>query len=783
MSSSELEAKRLAALAELELLDTPPEERFERVTRIAKRHYNTRIALFTLVDAHRQWFKSRQGVTLTETPREIAFCDHTLGEDTALVVPDTLLDPRFRRHPLVKAPPHARFYAGIPVREPGGYKVGTLCVLDDRPRAANDVRLDVLHSLVGIVEAELRRGHRRPHNDVGIDQADLTQAIQRAQNAFATSTNRRSAFEMVLNDLLALSGSRFGLIGEAFRDAGGNPYLKIETIQHTDWRIEDETLYRSVRTHGLTINGDRNLLCAPLHDGRIVFSDNMALDPRGPGLPPGHPPVARYIGMPLTCGEQTLGLVGLGDRDHDYGPALAETLQPLLQTLGTLIERERLYREKHEHERDLELAAHYDALTGLPNRTRLAEMFERALTEVGSGDTLAVCMFDLDDFNNIDGEYGRATGDAVLRTVARRLRKTVPPDGLVGRVGGDEFVAILKNVDGDDAYERLLAAIRAPIIYRRTRVRLTASMGVTVYPHDDATVDLLLRHADQALYAAKELGKNRCERFDVARHISRKERLRVLDQAAAALADGQFALHYQPKIDLVNRRVAGFEALLRWHHPVEGVLAPAHFLSHLEYTDHAAAIGRFVLKQTIAQLRRFQRELPGVTISVNLSPSHFLSPTFCNDLWQTLRHCDPETRASLILELLETTALDDSDRVIETLQACREQGVQISLDDFGTGYSSLDYFRRLPAQEIKIDRSFVEDLNHSNEAEMIVKAIIGLATSFQRRIVAEGIEDAATQARLIELGCEYAQGFFYSPALPAEEALAWARAFTWPGDN
>ena len=281
------------------------------------------------------------------------------------------------------------------------------------------------------------------------------------------------------------------------------------------------------------------------------------------------------------------------------------------------------------------------------------------------------------------------------------------------------------------------------------------------------------------MYAAKEYGKNRYEHFDLARHFSRKARGRVLDRIGEALAHEQLELHYQPKIDLVGQCVAGFEALLRWNHPTDGLIAPRAFLDHLEYTDHAGAVGRFVLERAIDQLHRLDAESLNYTISVNLSPSHFLSPTFCGDLWSALQDCPPHIRERLVLELLETTALDDSDRVIETLQACRELGVRISLDDFGTGYSSLDYFRRLPAHEIKIDRSFVKDMLDNVDDEMIINAIISLAKSFRRGIVAEGIEDAATQTRLIEMGCEYGQGFFYSRPLPAGAALEWARAFRW----
>ncbi|MES1936145.1 sensor domain-containing phosphodiesterase [Salinisphaera hydrothermalis] len=781
MDSSELETRRLAALDRLNLMDTPPEERFERLTRIARRCYDTRIALFTLMGAERAWLKSHQGLSDTDAPRCGSFCQLALRDSEVAVISDAQRDSRMADHPAVTGSPGIRFYAGVTIHEPQGFRIGTLCVIDDTPRAAEDVDLEVLYTLASLIEEELARPSRAPGmHGCYIQQADLNQAIHRAQNAFLAGVGKRTAYEVVLNDLLLLTGSRFGFVGEMLRKPDDAPYLKVEAITNLAWSPATEALYQRVRERGMVFDELDNLISAPMISGEVVISHDLATDPRRGGLPPGHPPIKSYMGMPVFSGKRQVGLVGVANRDIEYAPGLAHELEPLLQTIGNLIERDRLYREKREHEKSLERAARYDALTGLPNRHHLSALFEQTLLEAGRcGHTLSVCLLDLDGFKDINDAHGSSAGDTVLRAIAKRLRKAVRPPDLIGRLGGDEFVLILHDIDDEQAYTRLLDTIRAPLPYRRTTLQVSASMGVTLYPDDDSNVDLLLRHADQAMYAAKEYGKNRHEHFDLARHLSHQARGRVLDRIGDALAEEQLELHYQPKIDLIGRRVAGFEALLRWNHPTDGLISPRAFIDHLEYTDHAGAVGRFVIERAIAQLRRLDSEALDYSISVNLSPSHFLSPTFCDDLWHALQACPFRIRERLILELLETTALDDSNRVIETLQACRELGVQISLDDFGTGYSSLDYFRRLPANEIKIDRSFVQDMRDNSDDEMIVHAIIGLAKSFKRHIVAEGIEDTATQARLIEMGCEYGQGFLYSRPLPADAALEWARNFCW----
>jgi diguanylate cyclase (GGDEF)-like protein len=775
-----MEKRRLVALEKLGILDTPPEERFDRLVRIARQFYHVKTALFTVLDDKRQWFKSKDGIDASETPRSVAFCDHAIRQDRAFIVEDAAQDPRFKSNPLVTGDPHIRFYAGIPVREPSGFKLGSLCIIDDKPRQIQEVDLDVLRTLASLIEDELECAYLTGGDEGDVAVSHLSRAIQRAQNVFLTNDNERAAFELMLADLLSLTGSQFGFIGEVLYHHDGKPYLKVGAITNIAWSPETQALFQQVERRGMLFERLDNLLGAGLLSGGVVLTNNYASDARRGGLPPGHPPIASYIGLPVYSGGDLIGLVGLANRVGGYKESIADDLAPLLQTVGTLIERKRLYQEKREHQLSLEQAANFDALTGLPNRRRLTELFEQELFEAKQRKgTVAVCFIDLDGFKEINDEHGHSVGDAVLKSIAERLKNTVRGHDLIARLGGDEFVAILRDVDDERVYSRILEAIRQPISYRHFVLHLSGSMGVTVYPDDDADTDLLLRHADQAMYAAKESGKNAYKIFDLQSHFTRKERVRVLEQIGQAISRAELKLYYQPKIDYKRQTIEGFEALIRWNHPDDGLLAPGHFLEHIEYTEYARTVGNLVINEAIDKLLLFNSQGLAYSLSVNLSPSHFLGKTFPEDLAQAVERLPRGLRHRLILELLETTVMDDASLVIDTLRQCRDLGVELSLDDFGTGYSSLDYFRKLPAHEIKIDRSFVNDMLDDPESDMVVTAILGLARSFGRRVVAEGIENAEHHARLIELGCDLGQGFYYARPMPYQQAYDWAANFRW----
>ena len=772
------EKRRLAALERLAIMDTGSEERFDRLINLARRFYDAPIALFSLLDEKRQWFKSKRGLDVSETPRCVAFCDHAIRQDSVFVVPDATKDERFCNNPLVTGEPHIRFYAGMPVREPGGFKMGTLCIIDRKPRDIPEHELDVLRALASLIEDEVERFYHASQYQKQVPVSRLNRAIQRAQNTFHTYDDQDAAFEILLSDLLVLTDSQFGFIGEVLTNSDNSPYLRVGAITDISWSPESADRSQQRKTRGLLFERLNSLIDTSMLSDDVLISDGFESDSQAGGLPPGHPQITRYMGVPIFSGDNRVGLVGLANRPEGYTNKLAIELEPLLQTVGQLIECKRMYKERQEHQKGLEQAANFDSLTGLPNRRRLIELFEHELTLADQRQgALSICFIDLDGFKEINDDYGHSVGDAVLKTVAARLQHVLRECDIIARLGGDEFVAIIRDVENNAVYERMLEAIRRPINHQDVTLDLAASMGVTLYPRDQSAPDLLLRHADQAMYAAKDAGRNRYSIFDVETYVSRVEQGRILEQTAKALGESQLEMYLQPKIVLANHRVEGFEALIRWNHPKKGLLGPISFLPQLEHTEYAAAVGRFVITDAVAKLQQWKQLGLPYSLSINLSPTHLLSDGFVEDLQAALQDCDPNVRSHLIIELLETTALNDSGKIMGILLKCRNLGVQVSLDDFGTGYSSLDHFRRLPAQEIKIDRSFVSDMLTNADDEMIVKSIIGLSKNFNRRVVAEGIETQAMQDKLIDMGCEQAQGFFYSKPLPADAALAWAEAY------
>jgi len=779
--SSVMERRRLAAVKQLGLLDTLPEERFERLTRIACTHYGASASFFSLIDANRQWLKSAQGFDFRETDRTLAFCDYAIKADTVFVVEDATKDARFCNNPLVTDDPQIRFYAGVPVREPGGFKVGSLCITDNKPRKISREDLGVLEDLAGILEDELARSMSSNLPAGTIDVSALSKAIQRAQTLYLTIDDKNLAFKLMIEDLMGLTESKSGFIVEIQKDkAAGQPRLKVGSITNVMWNQDTEALYQQFRRQGLIADRTDTAIGVPIMTEDVVVSNEPVTDPRRDHPSMGHKPLQSYIAIPVFSGDEYVGLIGLANRDGGYSTHLAEELAPLVQTLGTLIDRNHLFSEKLVHQRKLEHAANYDPLTGLPNRRRLTKLFEQELVNaVDRKGSISVCFLDLDGFKEINDQYGHSIGDVVLRSVADRLTGVLREEDVVSRLGGDEFVAILRDIQDERTYARILEAISNPISFKGSVLNISCSMGVSVYPDDNSDPDLLIRHADQAMYAAKDAGKNCFKMFDVKVHQSRKRKINLLEQIDQALSSHQLEMYFQPKIDLDKRVVEGFEALIRWNHPDEGLLSPAQFLEHLEYTEYAAAVGRFVMADGVRKLGQImERNLP-YSISINLSPSHFLGRQFISDLAQALEPIALDQRHRLVLEVLETTALDEADKVISKLEKCKELGVRVSLDDFGTGFSSLDHFRRLPADEIKIDRSFVMDMLEDREDQVIVNAIIGLSGSFSRKVIAEGVENAATAGSLIGLGCQLAQGFFYSRPQPFEDALAWADAFSW----
>ena len=426
----------------------------------------------------------------------------------------------------------------------------------------------------------------------------------------------------------------------------------------------------------------------------------------------------------------------------------------------------------------LEHVAHFDPLTDLPNRVLLTDRLNHAIAMARrNSHSIGILYLDLDGFKKVNDAHGHDVGDDLLVELAKRMKGALRSVDTIARMGGDEFVAILEDVQSTvlcvDLAQRVLQACAAPVEINAIPLQVSASIGVTLFPQDESDAEQLLRHADQAMYEAKQAGKNRYQLFDTVRHAEVRSRGEQLDLIANGLRERQFLLHYQPKVNMRTGTVIGAEALVRWEHPVLGLLSPAAFLPAIEGHHLSDALCEFVMLSALDQATQWARSGLSLVVSVNVGARQLQQTEFPERLARYLAMFPEVQPHDFELEVLETSDLQDITGVTDIMQRCRRLGVRFAVDDFGTGYSSLTYLKRLPAGVLKIDQSFVRDMLDDHEDLAIVQGVIGLAEAFHRDVLAEGVETVAHGVKLLEMGCELAQGYGISRPMPPERMAAW----------
>jgi diguanylate cyclase (GGDEF)-like protein/PAS domain S-box-containing protein len=438
------------------------------------------------------------------------------------------------------------------------------------------------------------------------------------------------------------------------------------------------------------------------------------------------------------------------------------------------------------HQSQLEHLAHFDILTGLPNRLLLSDRLTQALIQAQRRDNkVAVAYLDLDGFKAVNDRYGHAAGDQLLITVAHAMKHALREGDTLARIGGDEFVVVLIDLNDVEScvpmLTRLLEAAAAPVQLDGVVVQTAASLGVTFYPQAECIdADQLIRQADQAMYQAKVTGKNRYHIFDAAQDSNIRVHNESLARIRLALAQGEFLLYYQPQVNMRSGKVIGAEALIRWQHPEKGLLAPSAFLPVIEDDQLAVEVGEWVIDTALTQIRLWCTAAIDLPVSVNVGARQLQQGNFVERLQSILAMHPQVNPCSLEIEVLETSALADIAQVSEVIEQCRQMGVKFALDDFGTGYSSLTYLKRLRVSLLKIDQSFVRDMLDDHDDLAILEAIIGLAKAFGRELIAEGVETVEHGTALLKMGCEFAQGYGIARPMPAEQFPAWAA--TWKPD-
>ena len=440
-----------------------------------------------------------------------------------------------------------------------------------------------------------------------------------------------------------------------------------------------------------------------------------------------------------------------------------------------------------EHQKQLEHIAHYDVLTNLPNRALLADRLSQALLNSQRNNVVvAVAFIDIDGFKEINDTYGHNMGDDLLVALSTRMQDSLRKGDTLARIGGDEFLIIfvdLKNPeDSKPMLERLLQVLAEPVTIDNISMRVSASIGLSIsLPDSNIDGDQLIRQADQAMYQAKQSGKNCYHVFDIEKDSAISIQRESLEQIKEAMDNREFVLYYQPKVNMTKGEVIGVEALIRWEHPEHGLLFPIEFLPIIENHTISIELGEWVIETALSQIEIWQAVGLDIPVSVNISALQLQQTNFVSRLEELLTAHATVDPHLLELEILETSAIGDIAQVSTVMNRCLNLGVRFALDDFGTGYSSLTYLRRLPADLIKIDQIFVRDMLVDPDDLAIIEGVIGLAKAFGRKVIAEGVETIEHGKALLQIGCELAQGYGIAKAMKASDIQSWVK--TWKPDT
>lgn len=768
------EADRLKALESYKILDTVGEQAFDDLAALAAQICGTPIALVSLVDAHRQWFKSRFGLEATETPRELAFCSHTiLQPDELLIVPNALEDERFATNSLVTSDPNIRFYAGAPLITPQGYALGTLCVIDRVPRQLQLQQLEALQILSREVVVQLEL-HRNLANLVDINhQLKLAQESQQKSEEkyrFLVEAIPQFVWTAWPNGEVAYCNQHWydytGLTQEQTIGSGWASVLHPDDLLRTKIRWQRalelgesyEIEYRFKKA------ADGNYYW---HLGRIMPMFD------GSGR------IFQWLGTAINIDDRKR-MAEAVQRAHDDLEVRVRERTVELAKANEELQAEITQRQRVQEQ--LLYDALHDALTGLPNR---ALFIDRLGHEIKSAKRqqdhlFGVLFLDLDRFKVINDSLGHLIGDQLLRAIAHKLEACLRPGDTVARLGGDEFAILLKDVRSTNSAiqvaERISQELTLPFNLSGHKVFTTVSIGIALSETGRNQPEDFLRDADIAMYRAKTLGKARYEVADSAMHTLAVSLLRLETDLHRAIEQQEFRIHYQPIMLLETGRITGFEALVRWQHPERGLLPPVEFISVAEETGLITPISRWIISEACYQLRTWQIQYPvdltvsesmqdarPLTISVNLSIKQLIQPNLVEQISQTLREAGLDA-SSLSLEITESLVMENSELTTSTLSELRNLGVQLSIDDFGTGHSSLSRLHGLPISTLKIDRSFVSRMGDQRNLE-IVSTIVTLAHKLNVNVIAEGVETPEQLAELRKLNCRYGQGYFFSRPL------------------
>ena len=846
------EAQRLACLKRYEILDTPPAARFDQITALVASLLEMPIAMISLVDRDRIVFKSRFGSELKEAPRDPGLCSSAITGDQPWIVNDASTDPRTRAHPLVTGAPALRFYAAAPLRSTDGFNLGTLCVIDQRPRDISLHQLKILEGMATLVmdglelhlaaqtaaqaerefqrkqwsteahrltwEADSRRQLALDAAQAGDWELDLktrtaTRSLRHDQcfgyaervpewnyeiflqhvhpedrehvdQTFQAARNAGNLYDAEFR-VIWPDGTLHWLLsrGRVLHDNAGIPIamsgILVDTTERKQTQVQIERLAfvaNKITTAVMTTDASGNISWTNGAFTKITgytAEDALGRQPgtllQGPDTSEATVRIMRnafYSGLAFEVDVLNYRKGGIPFWLHVKADPISAAepgkWAPYIAVQTDITERKKL-------ESELWTKANFDGLTLLPNRRLFWDRLRNQLHHAHrAGSKVALLFIDLDRFKEINDLHGHEHGDQVLLEVSRRIQQCIRESDTAARLGGDEFAVILSDFSDCDQVDlvvgKLLAVLSEATDLQGVQCTLSASIGVTLFPDDAANAEQLFNNADQAMYMAKNCGRNRFSYFTPSMQQRSERRLRIGHDLRLALEKQQLTLYFQPIVDLATNQIVKAEALLRWSHPVQGFIDPAEFIPMAEELGLIDVIGEWVFEQAAHWAHTWSEQCDApIQVGVNKSAMQFgvqnNKPT-----WPQKLQAWGIPGRQLSVEITEGILLKDSAAVMDTLEEYRLAGIEVALDDFGTGYSSMAYLKKFNIDYLKIDQSFIQDIESAN-SRTIVEAIIVMGQKLGLKIIAEGIETERQRAFLATAGCNYGQGYLFSHPL------------------
>ncbi|AFL86400.1 PAS domain S-box/diguanylate cyclase (GGDEF) domain-containing protein [Terriglobus roseus DSM 18391] len=707
------EARRLAILHEYCVMDTPPEPAFDHLVNLAAALFHVPIALITLIDEHKQFFKSAYGTPYTESPRSTAFCSFTILSNNPLIVLDATKDKRFRNNPSVLAGPQVRFYAGCPLIGREGAALGSFCIVDVHPRDTfTPQQIDQLRRFADLATHAL-------------DERLFPIRISSAENSLKEANTRYQ---------LATQATTEGI---------------------WDWDCATGTIFQSARL--------RSLIGEQPVDGTVALSDWVDR------IYPMDRPAANVNLSQLLNGKvdhyeieyRIAHTDGTWRWMHNRGIAVRDNTGNLLRVVGAL--------------GDITARKFIDPLTGLHARASLLHTLDQRFATAGAFEdgSFSLLLIDLDSFKRVNVSLGRTGGDLLLVECAGRLNALASdiPGALIARLAGDEFAILLNHSEGEEEAvalaRRIIAALEDPFEIEGHNVSTSAKIGIAVSHPSCNRAGLFLQRAEVARHTSKESSEHRIAVFSASMHEQYMRRISLASDLREALAEEALTLHYQPKFDLASNTLIGFEALARWNHETLGPISPTEFVPIAEECDLIQQLGRWTLHKAIQQLSDWRAAgliSPETSMAVNLSARQFSDPDLLSNLKRKLKRHNLPAHC-LELEVTEGMLIRDGNQAALILESLKTIGIGLDLDDFGTGYSSMTYLQKFPFDSLKIDRCFVMNMHEDAGSAAIVRSIIALGHALNLSLVAEGIENNTQLSMLREMGCDSGQGYFLSHPL------------------